>query len=74
MIRMEGFGAKVPDAVRREVLARERDIASGRLRPFAGPIEDNRGRLIVPRGASLTDAQIQTMDFLVSGVQGSLPK
>lgn len=74
MVRLEGFGPKVPEAVRREVLARERDIASGRLLPFAGPIDDNHGRLIVPKGQSLTQSQIQTMDFLVSGVQGSVPK
>ncbi|HZY15768.1 MAG TPA: BMP family ABC transporter substrate-binding protein [Ramlibacter sp.] len=70
MIRVGWFGPKVPQAVRREVLARQRDIAAGKLRPFAGPIVDNRGRQVVAKGQALTDAQILAMDFFVAGVQG----
>jgi len=74
MIRVGHFGPKVPKAVQQEVLARQADIAAGRLRPFAGPIESNEGKLIVAKGADLTDEQIGTMNFLVSGVQGRLAK
>ena len=74
MIRMEGFGPKVPKAVRSEVLAREKDIASGKLKPFAGPIEDNEGHLVLARGQALSDEQILNMNFLVSGVQGKIAK
>mgnify|MGYP000946464814 CR=1 FL=1 len=70
MVRVEAFGPQVPQAVRAEVLARQRDIAAGRLRPFAGPISDNEGRLRLPRGQTLTDPQILNMDFLVAGVVG----
>jgi simple sugar transport system substrate-binding protein len=72
MIRVGWFGPKVPAAVRDEVLARQKDIASGRLRPFAGPIADNAGKAIVGKGQALTDAQILAMDYLVSGVQGKV--
>jgi simple sugar transport system substrate-binding protein len=58
MIRIEGFGPKVPQAVRDEALARQKDIASGKLKPFG----------------SLTDEQILNMNYLVEGVQGKLPK
>lgn len=74
MIRMEGFGPKVPQAVRSEVLAREKDIASGKLKPFAGPIEDNEGHLVLAKGHALSDEQILTMNFLVLGVQGKIAK
>jgi simple sugar transport system substrate-binding protein len=70
MVRVEHFGPRVPQAVQDEVLARQRDIAAGRLRPFAGPIADNEGRPRVPAGAAMTDEQILAMDFLVSGVVG----
>jgi simple sugar transport system substrate-binding protein len=70
MIRVGYFGSKVPKAVQDEVLARQRDIAAGRLRPFAGPIADNQGRAILAKGQALSDAQIQAMDYLVTGVQG----
>ena len=74
MVRIEAFGPKVPPAVQKEVLARQQDIAAGRLKPFAGPITDNTGALQVPQGQSASDAQILSMDYLVLGVQGSLPR
>ena len=57
-----------------EVLARQKDIAAGRLKPFAGPIVDNEGHEVVPKGRAMTDEQILTMNFLVSGVQGRIAK
>lgn len=74
MVKAEHFGPRVPAPVREEVLARQRDIAAGRLNPFAGPIRDNRGHAVVPAGQALSDAQILGMDFLVAGVQGTLGK
>lgn len=74
MIRIEGFGPKVPQAVRDEALARQQDIGAGRLRPFAGPIVDNEGRQIVGAGQSLSDEQILTMNYLVQGVVGKANK
>jgi simple sugar transport system substrate-binding protein len=58
MIRIEGFGPKVPKAVQDEALARQKDIASGKLKPFG----------------ALNDEQILNMNWFVDGVQGKLPK
>ena len=74
MVRIEAFGPKVPQAVRSEVLARQNDIAAGRLLPFAGPVVDNTGKVQVAKGQSASDAQILKMDYLVEGVQGALPR
>ncbi|MBC7469053.1 MAG: BMP family ABC transporter substrate-binding protein [Ramlibacter sp.] len=74
MIRVGEFGTRVPKAVQDDVLARQRDIAAGRLKPFAGPITDNEGTLVIPKGKALTDPQILGMNFLVSGVQGKIAK
>jgi basic membrane protein A and related proteins len=74
MIRVGDFGTKVPRAVQDEVLARQKDIAAGKLRPFAGPIADNTGKPIIAKGQALTDEQILSMDYLVSGVQGKVAK
>jgi len=74
MIRVGWFGPKVPKSVQEEVLARQKDIAAGRLRPFAGPIADNEGHAIIGRGQALTDDQILNMNYLVSGVQGKIAK
>jgi basic membrane protein A and related proteins len=72
MIRIEGFGPKVPKAVRDEALARQKDIASGQLKPFAGPIVDNEGKTVLGAGQSLSDEQILGMNYLVRGVQGKV--
>ncbi|HTH79605.1 MAG TPA: BMP family ABC transporter substrate-binding protein [Ramlibacter sp.] len=56
MVRIEGFGPKVPQAVRDEALARQKDIASGKLKPFG----------------NLTDEQILKMNYLVDGVIGKI--
>ena len=74
MVRIEAFGPQVPAKVRDEVLARQQDIAAGRLQPFAGPVTDNTGQLQVPRGQAASDAQILQMNYLVEGVQGALPR
>jgi basic membrane protein A and related proteins len=74
MVRCGDFGGKVPKSVQQEVLARQSDIATGKVLPFAGPIRDNQGKLVVAKGHSLTDPQILGMNYLVEGVQGSIPK
>jgi simple sugar transport system substrate-binding protein len=74
MIRVGHFGSKVPKAVQDEVLARQKEIADGKLRPFAGPIVDNEGKAVIAKDQALTDEQILNMNFLVSGVQGKLGK
>ena len=74
MVRVEHFGPKVPQAVRDEVLARQKDIAAGKLQPFAGPIADNVGRAVIRKGATLSDAQILGMNYLVAGVVGKIAK
>ncbi|MEO8655307.1 MAG: BMP family ABC transporter substrate-binding protein, partial [Ramlibacter sp.] len=74
MVRAGDFGSKVPKAVQDEVLARQKEIALGKLRPFAGPISDNEGKQVLAPGQTLTDEQILGMNFLVAGVQGKIAK
>ena len=74
MIRVGDFGNRVPKAVQAEVLARQRDIASGKLLPFQAreAVLDNEGHEVIARGQSLSDAQILGMNYLVAGVQGKV--
>ena len=76
MIRVDGFGPKVPKPVADEVLARQRDIAAGKLHPFQAPtaLLDNQGHEVLAAGKTLSDEQILNMNFLVQGVQGTLNK
>ena len=78
MIRVDGFGSKVPKAVVDEVNAAQKAIGEGKLRPFeataAQDVLDNDGRVLILRGTALTDAQILSMNALVSGVLGKIAK
>jgi simple sugar transport system substrate-binding protein len=74
MVRVGDFGPKVPQAVQTEVLARQKDIASGKLHPFAGAITDNEGRPVQTKGQTLSDTDILNMNFLVDGVVGKIGK
>ena len=70
MVRVGDFGPAVGVAVREEVLARQNDVATGRLHPFLArqAVHDNTGRMVIAAGQTLTDAQILAMDWLVQGV------
>ncbi|MHB1248846.1 MAG: BMP family ABC transporter substrate-binding protein [Polaromonas sp.] len=74
MIRVDSFGPRLPKKVADEVLARQRDIAAGRLHPFTArtAMLDNEGRQVLAAGKTLSDEQILNMNFLVQGVQGRL--
>ena len=76
MIRVEAFGPRVPRAVQDEVLARQKDIASGKLQPFAAraAVLDNEGHVVIAAGQSLSDEQLLNMNYLVAGVQGKISK
>jgi len=75
MVRVGDFGPQVPVLVQQEVLERQKDIAAGRLHPFHArqAVQDNLGRVVIAVGQTMADAQIQQMNWLVQGVQGTLP-
>ena len=70
MVSVGHFGATVPQAVQDDVLARQREIASGKLKPFTGPMQDNEGKTVLAAGQVMGDDEILKMNFLVEGVVG----
>lgn len=73
MIKLAPLNPAVPKDVADLVAGREKDIGSGKLHPFQGPIKDNSGKERVASGKTMSDDELQKMDFYVEGVQGSLP-
>lgn len=77
MIRVDGFGSKVPAAVQTEVLARQKDMAAGQLAVFSGGkvgVKDNEGKTVIVAGRSLDDGAILNMNWLVEGVATKLSR
>jgi simple sugar transport system substrate-binding protein len=73
MIRMAPFNAAVPQDVRDLMLKAQADIVSGKLHPFTGPMKDNEGKIRLAAGTTITDDEMNRMDYYVEGVQGRLP-
>ncbi len=76
MIRVDAFGPKVPARVRDEVLARQKDIAAGKLHPFTAraDVKDNEGKVVIAKGQTLSDEAILNMNWLAEGVLAKLPR
>ena len=74
MIKLGPINPAVPKDVVDLVTKAEKDIIAGTLHPFQGPLKDNAGKERVAAGKTMSDDELQKMDFYVAGVQGSLPK
>ena len=72
-IRLGAMNSVVPNDVQKMVLQLESDIKTGKLKPFAGPIvgQDNKERLA--QGKSLSDEELNRMDYYVQGVSSKMP-
>lgn len=66
------FGSSVDEETKTQIADAEKRIAKEGV--FVGPIEDQSGRVVVPAGKSLDYAEVEQMNFLVDGVNGTIPK
>ncbi|MDB5730963.1 MAG: basic rane lipoprotein [Variovorax sp.] len=74
MIRMAPLNAAVPAYLHEKVAGLERDIASGKVNVFTGPVVDQDGKERVAAGQAMAPADLDRMNYLVKGVDGMLPK
>lgn len=74
MVKMAPFNDAMPAEVKAKAEAVEKGIIDGTLRPFAGPIKNQKGDVVIKQGDTATDQQLLSMDWFVEGVQGQLPK
>jgi len=76
----EGFNdlvsinAIVPAAAKKTVAEKAAGIKSGKFHPFTGPIKAQDGSIKLAEGKTLTDKEIDSVNWYVEGVEGSLPK
>jgi simple sugar transport system substrate-binding protein len=74
MVVLTPLNDSVPPEVARLFEEKKRDIAAGKLIPFAGPLKDNGGATKVAAGSALTHEQLMAINWYVEGVDGSVPK
>lgn len=66
------FGARVSPRARAAIAAAQTRFASGGS-PFTGPMKDRDGRTRIAAGQTLTVGQVDALDWLVPGVEGTVP-
>lgn len=74
MLAMAPFNSVIPKNVADEARQAIDDIKAGRLHPFAGPVKNQAGEIVVPAGEVVGDDKLLSMNWYVEGVQGKLPQ
>ncbi len=65
---------KLPKGIANRVENAKQAMINGTLDPFAGPLYNQDGQLVVDEGETLNDEQLWGMDFFVRGIIGTIPK
>jgi simple sugar transport system substrate-binding protein/basic membrane protein A len=72
-MQLSPFGPSVTAPTKKLVGTAKTKILGG-WSPFTGPIYDQSGKLVIPKGKAATGQQLSSMSYLVKGVVGSIPK
>ena len=65
--------SNMPANVAKKAMTTLNDIKSGKINIFAGPLEDNTGKQIIPAGKTLDDGALWGMNYYLKGVNGKIP-
>jgi simple sugar transport system substrate-binding protein len=71
---MAPYNPAIPGDVLADVTAREKEIISGKLKVFTGPLTDRDGKQRVAAGAVLPDNEVRSINWVLDGIQGAFPK
>jgi basic membrane protein A and related proteins len=74
IVQLTDFGANVPEDVKKLVLDKKQGILDGTVHPFQGPVMDQSGAVKIADGVVPEVDSLESMDYLVKGVIGSIPK
>ncbi|MEX3009671.1 BMP family ABC transporter substrate-binding protein [Hoeflea sp. TYP-13] len=72
-VSVAGLSKDLSEEQKSAILAKQDEIRSGGFHPFQGPITDNKGKEAVAAGSKLDDGAVKGMNFLVQGIDTSLP-
>jgi basic membrane protein A len=74
LVDLAPFGDAVTAETRADVAIRKKAIVDGEMDVFDGPVKDQSGKIIVPEGETMSDADMLSMNWFVEGVEGEIPK
>jgi basic membrane protein A and related proteins len=73
-VKMTTQNPALPAEVRALMDEKQKAIIEGKLHPFTGPIKDQSGKERVAAGKPIPDSELAGINWLVDGVQGTLPR
>ncbi len=73
VVYVDDWNGDIPSEVMGRIDDRLAAIGAGEFNPFTGPLVDQAGETRIPEGTTMTDQEIQGMDWHVAGVTTPLP-
>jgi len=74
MVSLGAMNEAVPADAVTLVNETQEAIKTGAFHPFQGPVSNQAGEVVIAEGTTISDEDLQKMDYYVEGVQGKLPK
>jgi simple sugar transport system substrate-binding protein len=74
MVKMSPLNPAVPAEAAKVFEEKKAALASGKMRPFQGPLKDQSGAVKVAAGSELPLKDLLAMNWYVQGVEGTIPK
>jgi basic membrane protein A len=73
MIKLAPLNDIIPEALQNRISTMESQLRERTLHPFAGPVVDQSGTIIVPEGKNMTDDALNKMNYYLQGVVSTIP-
>ncbi len=73
MIKLAPLNEIIPEALQNRIRTMESQLRERSLHPFAGPVVDQSGSIIVPEGKNMTDDELNKMNYYLQGVVSTIP-
>jgi basic membrane protein A len=74
IVTLAPYGKSVSEETKKRIEEKKQAIIDGEFEPFTGPIKDQEGKVRIPEGERATLEELLSMDYLVEGVIGKVPK
>ncbi|MDH5353188.1 MAG: BMP family ABC transporter substrate-binding protein [Gammaproteobacteria bacterium] len=74
MVSLAPLNPAIPAELQARIRDMEKHLTSGVLHPFSGPVVDQDGKVRVAAGATMSDKDLNGMNYYLEGVVSKLPK
>jgi simple sugar transport system substrate-binding protein len=74
ILTIESINPNLPEDVKKKINETYAAIKSGELKPFTGPIKDNKGNLVVEAGHTMTDVELAQVNWYIEGITDEIPR